>query len=96
MGFLQKYFLMALFLNSPYPCRETPENALKEMPRKKVGWWVGGWVWDLAHVRGGPSVCGLFFGGPSRLARPWLKAGACCVFNMRVQNQSGNWPPSTK
>jgi hypothetical protein len=23
---------------------------------------VGGWVWDLANVRGGPSI---FFGGPS-------------------------------
>jgi hypothetical protein len=58
MDFLQKYFLV--FLNSPY--RETRKNELKKNKEKKVGRWVGGWVWDLAHVRGGPSI---FFAGPS-------------------------------
>jgi hypothetical protein len=27
---------------------------------------VGGWVWDLANERGGPSIC---FGGPSAKAK---------------------------
>jgi hypothetical protein len=42
-----------VFLNSP--CRETPENELEAMPRKKNRL-VSRWVWDLANVRGGTSI----------------------------------------
>jgi hypothetical protein len=59
--FCKNIFFM-VFLNSPY--RETPKNVLKKSQEKKIGWWVGGWVWDLANIRGGPSI---FLAGPSSL-----------------------------
>jgi hypothetical protein len=45
--------IFMVFLNSP--CREAPKNVLKKKPGKKSRV-VGGWVWDLANVRGGPSI----------------------------------------
>jgi hypothetical protein len=43
-----------VFMSSP--CRETPKNVLKKKSRKKSRM-LGGWVWDSANVRGGPSIC---------------------------------------
>jgi hypothetical protein len=47
-----------VFLNSPY--RATPKNALKKGLQKKFfkkrsSKKIGGWVWDVKNVRGGPS-----------------------------------------
>jgi hypothetical protein len=42
-----------VFLNSPY--RVTPKTVLKKSIDQKSRQ-VGGWVWDLANVRGGPSI----------------------------------------
>jgi hypothetical protein len=49
MDFLQKYFNGAFEL----PYRETPKNVLEKISKKKS---AGGWVWDLANVRGDPSI----------------------------------------
>jgi hypothetical protein len=46
-----------VFLNSPH--RKASKNVLKKDLKKKS---AGGWVWDLANTRGGPSI---FFAGPS-------------------------------
>jgi hypothetical protein len=43
-----------VFLNSPY--RKALENVPKKKSRKR-NQLVGGWLWDLANVRGGPSIC---------------------------------------
>jgi hypothetical protein len=48
-----------VFFNSPY--RETPKSVLKIKIKIKSRL-VGGWVWDLANVRG---VRRFVFGGPS-------------------------------
>jgi hypothetical protein len=61
LKFLSKLFIdmdfckntFVVFLNSP--CRETSKNVLKTNQEKKTRM-VGGWVWDLANVRGGPSI----------------------------------------
>jgi hypothetical protein len=63
---LKKKHICMFFFNSPY--RETSKNVLKKSQGKKIRL-VGGWVWDLAHVRGRPSIFfgRLAFGGPSAL-----------------------------
>jgi hypothetical protein len=42
-----------VFLNSPY--RKTLKNVLTKKQGEKNRL-VGGWVWDLANARGGPSI----------------------------------------
>jgi hypothetical protein len=57
MDFLQKHFCGVFELPLP---RDAKKRTKKKVKGKKVGP-VGGWVWDLANVRGGPSI---FFGRP--------------------------------
>jgi hypothetical protein len=52
MDFLQNHFVVAF--NSP--CRETLKNVLKKKVKGKKSRMAGGWVWDLANVRGGQSI----------------------------------------
>jgi hypothetical protein len=62
MEFLQKHFYGVFEL-------PLPRNARKRTPKKtkKKSRLVGGWVWDLANARGGPSV--LFLAAPRPLQR---------------------------
>jgi hypothetical protein len=53
MDFLQKYFYGAFELPLPLP-RNAQKRTLKKNQEKKR--MVGGWVWDLANVRAGPSI----------------------------------------
>jgi hypothetical protein len=57
MDFLQTYFYGVVLL-------PLPRNAPKKSQEKKSRV-VDGWVWDLANVRGGPSIFVLFFVDPS-------------------------------
>jgi hypothetical protein len=73
-----------VFLNSP--CRETPKNAPKKKSRKKSRM-VGGWVWDSADVRGGPSIffcrpLGLF-PAPLAVYTPRRYRYTGCIFGCR-------------
>jgi hypothetical protein len=64
MDFQQKRLGLGRFRKfSNSPTRETFKNVQKKVSQEKNCRMVGGWVWDLANVRGG-SV-DFVFAGPS-------------------------------
>jgi hypothetical protein len=52
MEFLQKYVYGVFELPLPRNAQKRTKKKVKE----KKSWMVGGWVWDLANVRGGPLI----------------------------------------
>jgi hypothetical protein len=52
-----------VFLNNNSPCRETPKKVLK---KNQEHFSDGGWVWDLANVRGSVDFFLFFFLAPGR------------------------------
>jgi hypothetical protein len=67
-----------VFLNSP--CRETPKNVLKKKVKEKKSRMVGGWVWDLVNVRGGPSI---FFGRPLGSVIGYIRGAAGMIAGVK-------------
>jgi hypothetical protein len=49
MDFLQKYLYGVFELSLP----RNAQKRSKKKSQEKKSWMVGGWVWDLANVRGG-------------------------------------------
>jgi hypothetical protein len=69
MDFLQTCFYGVFEL----PLPRNAQKRTKKKAKKKKGRMVGGWVWNLANVRGGPSI--FFAGPPSRRLKGRQKKG---------------------